>query len=71
MRINPDALQRLKGATFNAEVAAFLLEQMRGQAEIMGAPTASLSLDYEKPGDQSEPGDVVPVLTFTLRPVSK
>jgi hypothetical protein len=68
MRINPDALERLKGATFNSEVVAFLLEQVRGQAEIMGAPTASLSLDYEKPGDKVEPGDVIPVLTFTLRP---
>ena len=71
MRLNPAALERLKGATFNAEVAAFLLEQMRAHAELMGAPTATLALDYEKPEDHVEPGDVIPILTFSLRPAAK
>lgn len=70
MRINPDAIAHLKGATFNAEVVAFVFEQMRNQAEVAGAGNASLSLSFIQPGDKVEPGDAIPVLTFSLQPAA-
>lgn len=70
MRINPDAITHLKGGKFNAEVVAFVFEQMRNQAEVTGAANASLSLSFTQPGDKVEPGDAIPVITFTLQPAA-
>lgn len=68
MQINRAAFDRIAGAKFNAETTVTLLGLMAAQADIVGAPGGTINFDYHQPGDPIEPGDLIPVLTFTLRP---
>lgn len=70
MTLAPDALNRLLGATFTAEVVANISRFMCEKANITGAVSSQLTLDFQKPEDIVAPGDVVPVLTITLRPAT-
>lgn len=70
MTLQPDALSRLEGATFTSEVIANIARFMAEKAKLTGAISSALTLDFQKPEDIVAPGDVVPVLTITLRPAT-
>ena len=68
MTLAPDALNRLLGATFTSEVVANIARFMCEKANLTGAVSSALTLDFQNQEDVVAPGDVVPVLTITLRP---
>jgi hypothetical protein len=68
MQLNNAALGRLAAAKFNAETTVALLGLLAAQADVLGSTSGVLTLDYHQPGDPIEPGDLIPVLTFSLRP---
>jgi len=47
---------------------ATILEQMVAGIETLGAATSQLQLDWEKADDAVRDGDLLPVVTLSLRP---
>lgn len=70
MKVTTESLARLGAATFTAETVCRVFGFMQAQCEALGANTSSFSFDFQKPEDVVVPGDLIPVLTLTLRPAT-
>ena len=70
MKINKHALDRVRGARMSGEGTADILLSMAASAAVHGADGACLTLDYQREDDPVEPGDMIPVISLTLRPAT-
>ncbi len=70
MRVQPDALARLAGSKFTAETVANIMEFMRQKADLVGAVSSGITLDFQKDEDVVTREDMIPCITLTLRPAT-
>lgn len=71
MRINPAALERLSQAPLTGEGLVRIFNEMMPIAQEAGPNCcASLNLDYQDQDAPIEDGDLIPVITITLRPAT-
>jgi hypothetical protein len=70
MKITTESLARLGGAKFTAESVCKVFGFMQAQCEAIGANSTQFSFDFQKPEDVVVPGDLIPVLTLSLRPAT-
>lgn len=68
MQIHKPALQRVKSAPFRAEGIAQIFEHMVEAVKQFGPAAGEYVLGYQATGDPVEEGDLVPVITLSLRP---
>jgi len=68
MPIHQPAFDRLRAAKISGDGLATILQQMAAGTEVLGAATSQLQLDWEKADDQVREGDLLPVVTLSLRP---
>jgi hypothetical protein len=45
-----------------------IFEQIGKMVDQFGAAASIFQLDYQKPGDDLQPGDLLPVITLAVRP---
>jgi hypothetical protein len=67
MPINKAALEKLQGATFTPQTFIDALENMCSFSDMVGSGDSQLTLDYQVKGEDVQPGDKVPFITFGLR----
>lgn len=67
MQINEQALNRVATARMTGEGIAEILNLLLVKSEMAGVPP-SFVLDYQEPNDTIEEGDLIPVITVSLRP---
>lgn len=71
MRINPEALRRVAESKPTGPGLATIFEHLLDALEISGdSAVLSMSLDYQKPEDIIQKGDLIPVISFSLRPAT-
>ena len=68
MPIHQPAFDRLRAAKISGDGLVTIFEQMAAGIETLGAATSQLQLDWEKADDQVREGDLLPVVTLSLRP---
>lgn len=67
MPINKEALERVKTASFGADIFVQILESMCATRDLLGSGDTQFSLDYQSVDTVIEPGDMIPVITIGLR----
>ena len=68
MPIHQAMFDRLRAAKISGDGLATILQQMAAGVETLGAATSQLQLDWQQPGDELREGDLLPVVTLSLRP---
>jgi len=68
MPIHQATFDRLRAAKISGDGLAIILQQMAAGVETLGAATSQLQLDWERPNDEVRNGDLMPVVTLSLRP---
>ena len=68
MPIHQATFDRLRAAKISGDGLATILEQMAAGIEMLGAATSQLQLDWQQPDDEVQEGDLLPVVTLSLRP---
>ena len=68
MPIHQATFDRLRAAKISGDGLATILEQMAAGIEVLGAATSQLQLDWQQPDDAVREGDLLPVVTLSLRP---
>ena len=68
MPIHQATFDRLRTAKISGDGLATILQQMAAGTEILGAATSQLQLDWQQPDDEVREGDLLPVVTLSLRP---
>lgn len=68
MPIHQATFDRLRAAKISGDGLATILQQMAAGVETLGAATSQLQLDWQQPGDELREGDLLPVVTLSLRP---
>jgi len=68
MPIHQPTFERLRTAKISGDGLATILQQMAAGIETLGAATSQLQLDWEKTDDEVRDGDLLPVVTLSLRP---
>ena len=68
MPIHHPTFDRLRAAKISGDGLATILEQMVAGIEMLGAATSQLQLDWQQPDDELREGDLLPVVTLSLRP---
>lgn len=68
MPIHHPTFDRLRAAKIGGDGLATILEQMAAGIEVLGATTSQLQLDWQQPDDELREGDLLPVVTLSLRP---
>jgi len=68
MPIHQATFDRPRAAKISGDGLATILEQMAAGIETLGAATSQLQLDWEKEDDELREGDLLPVITLSLRP---
>ena len=68
MPVHQATFDRLRAAKISGDGLATILEQMAAGIEMLGAATSQLQLDWQQPGDELRDGDLLPVVTLSLRP---
>ena len=68
MPIHHPTFDRLRAAKISGDGMATILEQMAAGIEMLGAATSQLQLDWQQPDDELREGDLLPVVTLSLRP---
>ena len=68
MPIHHPTFDRLRAAKISGDGLATILEQMAAGIEMLGAATSQLQLDWQQPDDELREGDLLPVVTLSLRP---
>jgi len=68
MPIHQATFDRLRAAKIGGDGLATILEQMAAGIEAFGAATSQLQLDWQQPDDELRDGDLLPVVTLSLRP---
>jgi len=66
--IHHPTFDRLRAAKISGDGLATILEQMAAGIEMLGAATSQLQLDWQQPDDELREGDLLPVVTLSLRP---
>ena len=69
MPIHHATFDRLRAAKISGDGLATIFEQMAAGTEMLGAATSQLQLDWQQPDDELREGDLLPVVTLSLRPV--
>jgi hypothetical protein len=68
LKINEQALNKVRQATrMNNESFVKLAKSLEQTLELTGAAETSLSLDYQHDDVEVVPGDLIPVITVSLR----
>lgn len=70
MPIAKEGLIRLRDSLMRGEAVATIFEGMVIGMERLGAPTSHLTLDFQHPDDVLDEGDLIPVITLSLRPAT-
>ena len=70
MKITTESISRLGAAKFTAESVCKVFGFMEAQCTALGANQTSFSFDFQKPEDVVVSGDLIPVLTLSLRPAT-
>jgi len=68
MPIHHPTFDRLRAAKISGDGLATILEQMAAGIEMLGAATSQLQLDWQQSDDELREGDLLPVVTLSLRP---
>ena len=68
MPIHGPTFDRLRAAKVSGDGLATILEQMAASVEMLGAASSQLQLDWQQPDDEVRDGDLMPVVTLSLRP---
>ncbi len=68
MPIHHPTFDRLRAAKISGDGLATILGQMVADIEMLGAATSQLQLDWQQPDDEVREGDLLPVVTLSLRP---
>lgn len=68
MPIHHPTFDRLRAAKISGDGLATILEQMAAGIEMLGAATSQLQLDWQQPDDELRDGDLLPIVTLSLRP---
>ena len=68
MPIHQAMFDRLRAAKISGDGLATILQQMASGIETLGAATSQLQLDWQRPDDEVREGDLLPVVTLSLRP---
>jgi len=68
MPIHQATFDRLRAAKISGDGLATILQQMVAGIETLGAATSQLQLDWQQPDDELREGDLLPVVTLSLRP---
>ena len=68
MPIHHPTFDRLRAAKISGQGIATILQQMATGVEMFGAAASELQLDWQKPDDEVRDGDLLPVVTLSLRP---
>ena len=68
MPIHQPTFDRLRAANISGEGITAILEQMAAGVEMFGAAASELQLDWQNPDDEVRDGDLLPVVTLSLRP---
>lgn len=63
-------LTRLRESLMRGQAVATIFEQMAFGMENLNSPTSHYTLDFQHPDDQLEAGDLIPVITLSLRPAT-
>ena len=67
MPIHDPTFNRLRAAKISGDGLATILEQMATGIKMLGAATSKLQLDWQQPDDEVREGDLLPVVTLSLR----
>ena len=59
---------RLRAAKISGDGLATIFEQMAAGIETLGAGASQVQLDWQQPDDELREGDLLPVVTLSLRP---
>lgn len=70
MQVAGNALARIRESPMRGEGIATIFEGMAGSLNY-GAPTAHFALDFQHPDDVLSEGDLIPVITLSLRPATE
>lgn len=71
MQINPQAIERVRTSRPTGEGTATIFEYLLAAMVIAGdTALVSMALDYQYEGDPVQEGDLIPVITFALRPAT-
>ena len=68
MPIHQATFDRLRAAKISGDGLATILQQMVAGIETLGAAASQLQLDWQQPDDEVREGDLLPVVTLSLRP---
>ena len=68
MPVHHPTFDRLRAAKISGDGLATILEQMAAGIEMLGATTSQLQLDWQQPDDELREGDLLPIVTLSLRP---
>ena len=68
MPIHQATFDRLRAAKISGDGLATILKQMVAGVEHFGAAASELQLDWQQPDDELRDGDLLPVVTLSLRP---
>ena len=68
MPIHQSTFDRLRAAKISGDGLATILQQMAAGIETLGVATSQLQLDWQQPDDEVREGDLLPVVTLSLRP---
>ena len=68
MPIHQATFDRLRAAKISGDGLTTILQQMATGIETLGAATSRLQLDWQRPDDEVREGDLLPVVTLSLRP---
>jgi len=70
MRIHPQALERLRAAAMSGATVASTLERLVAALDAFPEAHVGLNLDYQQAADEEADGDLIPVVTISLRPAT-
>jgi len=68
MPIHQATFDRLRAAKISGDGLATILQQMAAGIDTLGAATSQLQLDWQQSEDEVRDGDLLPVVTLSLRP---
>ena len=68
MPIHQATFDRLRAAKISGDGLATILQQMASGIETLGAAGSQPQLDWQQPDDEVREGDLLPVVTLSLRP---
>lgn len=68
MKIQPEALEKVRTATINGEKLSQLFEQLAAETETAGAGNSSVTIDYQHSDQEVDSETWIPQIILVLRP---